>query len=101
MFVTVSMISVSMASSCLALEGSADVSVDGSEIGKEGLGGRERNFEGSRGTHSPVGVPIVFNTESHPSLSSIRTPSRVLEIIPSTKKAVLTSVNYPNEVHTL
>jgi len=47
MFVIVSMISVSMVSSCLAVEGSADVSVDGSEVGKEGLGGSERNFEGS------------------------------------------------------
>ena len=39
--------------------------------GVDGDGGRERNFEGSRGRQSPVGVPIVVITESHPNSSRI------------------------------
>jgi len=54
-------------------------------IGVVGIGGSERKFAGSFGTQSPVGVPIVVNTESHPKLSSILTPSDVPEIKPSTK----------------
>ena len=57
----------------------------GSGAGVVGIGGKERNLEGSRGTQRPVGVPIGVMTESHPNSSRILTPSIVPEINPSTK----------------
>jgi hypothetical protein len=57
----------------------------GSGAGVDGIGGNERNLEGSLGTQSPVGVPIVVNTESQPNSFNILTPSIVPDIKPSTK----------------
>jgi len=62
---------------------------DGSGGRVVGIGGRDRNFEGSLGTHRPVGVPIGVITESQPNSSRILTPSIVPEIRPRTKYAVL------------
>src|SRR5277367_2707212 len=90
MSVTVSMIWLSMSSSWgIDMTVSVGFRDDGSGIGVEGIGGSDRNFDGSRGTHRPVGFPIVVVTESHPRPLSIRAPSMVPEINPSTKYAVL------------
>jgi len=88
--VIVSTIWVSMSSSWgIDMTVSVGFREDGSGSGVDGMGGRDRNFAGSRGTHRPVGFPIVVVTESHPKPLSIRTPSIVPEINPSTKYAVL------------
>lgn len=88
--VIVSMIWASMSSSCgIGMTVSVGFLDDGSGIEVCGMGGKDRNFAGSRGTHRPVGLPIVVVTESQPRCFNIRTPSIVPEINPSTKYAVL------------
>lgn len=41
------------------------------------------------GTHSPIALPKGVTTLSHPSSSRISTPSKVEDISPKTKQAVL------------
>jgi len=95
MFVIVSMILVSISSSggkgIVRSEGLRD---SGSGAGVLGIGGSDRNLDGSFGTQRPVGVPIVVKTDSHPNLSRIRTPSTVPEISPRTKYVVLSSARH-------